>query len=223
MSDHHSHHDSHAHAHSHKHTHEKKTRIVVYLTAVTMVAEIVFGYYTNSMALLADGWHMSSHALALGLSWVAYVLSRRHHDNPNFRQGTNKILALSGYTSALFLQVIAIWMAIVSVERFFNPVPIKFQEAIFVAVIGLLVNGLSAVVLHHKEEHSDHNIRSAYLHVLADGLTSVTAIIALTAGMYWKLYALDPLSGIISSLIITRWAIGLAINSGKDLLDYRAH
>ena len=220
MSDHHSDHDS--HTHSHKHSHEKKTRIVVYLTAVTMVAEIAFGYYTNSMALLADGWHMSSHALALGLSWIAYALSRKHHDNPNFRQGTDKILSLSGYTSALFLLAIAIWMAIVSVERFFNPVPIKFHEAIFVAVIGLLVNGLSAVVLHHKEEHSDHNIRSAYLHVLADGLTSVTAIIALTAGMYWKLYALDPISGILSSVIITRWAIGLAINSGKDLLDYHA-
>lgn len=219
MSDHHSHHDSQTHLH--KHSHEKKTRIVVYLTAATMVAEIAFGYYTNSMALLADGWHMSSHALALGLSWVAYVFSRRNHDNPHFRHGTDKILALSGYTSALFLQAIAIWMAIVSVERFFHPVPIKFHEAIFVAVIGLLVNGLSAVVLHHKQEHSDHNIRSAYLHVLADGLTSVTAIIALTAGMYWKLYALDPLSGIISSLIITRWAVRLAINSGKDLLDYR--
>jgi cation diffusion facilitator family transporter len=221
MSDRHSHHDS--RTHSHKHSHEKKTRIVVYLTAVTMIVEIAFGYYTNSMALLADGWHMSSHALALGLSWIAYALSRKHHNNPNFRQGTDKILSLSGYTSALSLLAIAIWMAIVSVERFFNPVPIKFHEAIFVAVVGLLVNGLSAVVLHHKEEHSDHNIRSAYLHVLADGLTSVTAIIALTAGMYWKLYALDPISGIISSVIITRWAIGLAINSGKDLLDYRAN
>jgi cation diffusion facilitator family transporter len=221
MSDRHSHHDS--RTHSHKHSHERKTRIVVYLTAVTMIVEIAFGYYTNSMALLADGWHMSSHALALGLSWIAYALSRKHHNNPNFRQGTDKILSLSGYTSALSLLAIAIWMAIVSVERFFNPVPIKFHEAIFVAVVGLLVNGLSAVVLHHKEEHSDHNIRSAYLHVLADGLTSVTAIIALTAGMYWKLYALDPISGIISSVIITRWAIGLAINSGKDLLDYRAN
>ncbi len=216
----HPHTHDHVHPHSHARVHERKTRLVVYLTAVTMVAEIIFGYYTNSMALLADGWHMSSHALALGLSWVAYVLTRRHAENPHFRNGTAKILSLAGYTSALLLQVIAIWMAVESTRRFFNPVAIKFHEAIFVAVVGLLVNGLSAVLLHHKQEHGDHNIRSAYLHVLADGLTSVTAIIALTAGMFWKLYALDPISGIISSVIITRWAIGLAINSGKDLLDY---
>lgn len=207
-------------ADTHKRSHERKTLLVVYLTAATMVAEIGFGYYTHSMALLVDGWHMSSHTLALGLSWIAYALSRKHRDDPSFRQGTDKILALSGYTSALFLQAIAVWMAIASVERFFNPVQIKFHEAIFVAVIGLIVNGLSAMVLHHKKEHSDHNIRSAYLHVLADGLTSMTAIVALTAGMYWKLYALDPISGIISSAIITRWAIQLAIHSGKDLLDY---
>lgn len=211
---------NHSHDHSYYHSHEKKTRIVVYLTTLTMIAEIVFGYYTNSMALLADGWHMSSHALALGLSWMAYIFSRRHAGDPRFRQGTGKILALAGYTSALLLQVIALWMAVESLRRFFNPLEIKFHEAIFVAVIGLIVNGVSAVVLHHKEEHSDHNIRSAYLHVLADGLTSLTAIIALTAGMYWKLYALDPISGIISSVIITRWAIGLAINSAKDLLDF---
>lgn len=211
----------HSHDHGHHHTHEKKTLIVVYLTAATMVVEIVFGYYTNSMALLADGWHMSSHVLALGLSWIAYVYSRRHANDSRFRHGTGKILSLAGYTSALFLQVIAVWMAIESLRRFLHPLEIKFHEAIFVAVVGLIVNGVSAVVLHHKEEHSDHNIRSAYLHVLADGLTSVTAIIALTAGMYWKLYSLDPISGIISSVIITRWAVGLALNSGKDLLDFK--
>lgn len=207
--------------HPHHHSHEKKTRIVVCLTALTMVAEIAFGYHANSMALLADGWHMASHTLALGLSWVAYIMSRRHVDNPRLQQGSGKILALAGYTSALLLLVIAVWMAVESTARFFKPLPIKFHEAILVAVIGLIVNGLSAVFLHHKEEHSDHNIRAAYLHVLADGVTSVTAIIALTAGMYWKLYALDPISGVLSSIIITRWAIGLAINSGKDLLDYR--
>ena len=204
----------------HHHTHEKKTRLVVYLTAATMVAEIGFGYHSKSMALLADGWHMMSHAMALGLTWVAYIFSRREADNPHFKQGTGKILSLAGYTSALFLLAIAIMMAIQSAERFFNLRVIKFNEAIWVAIIGLVVNGVSAVLLHHKEEHSDHNIRSAYLHVIADGLTSVTAIIALSAGMFWKIYWLDPVSGIFSSILITRWAIGLAVNSGKVLLDY---
>ena len=191
------------------------------LTAVTMVAEIGFGYYTNSMALLADGWHMSSHVLAIGLTWFAYALVRRNQDNPRFTAGTGKILALSGYTSAILLEIIAIWMAIESVARFLKPQEIKFGEAIVVAVVGLIVNAVSAVVLHHKQEQSDHNIRAAYLHVIADGLTSLTAIAALTAGWIWQIYSLDALSGVICSLIITKWAFDLARNSGRDLLDYR--
>jgi len=214
------HHHNHNHNHDHHHTHEKKTRMVVYLTAATMAVEIAFGYHSKSMALLADGWHMMSHAAALGLSWIAYIYSRREANNTKFRQGTGKILSLAGYTSALILLAIAIMMAIESAQRFFAPQVIKFGEAIWVAIIGLVVNGVSAVFLHHKEEHSDHNIRSAYLHVIADGLTSVTAIIALSAGLFWRLYWLDPVSGIFSSILITRWAIGLAVNSGRDLLDY---
>lgn len=219
----HSHHHPHDHSHSdpHQNQHETRTKWVVLLTAITMVAEIGFGYYTNSMALLADGWHMSSHVLAIGLTWFAYSVARRNHDNPRFATGTSKILALSGYTSALLLVVIAVWMAIESVARFLNPQEIMFGEAIIVAVVGLIVNAVSAVMLHHKREDSDHNIRAAYLHVIADALTSVTAIAALTAGWLWKIYALDAVSGVICSLIITKWAYDLAKNSGKDLLDFK--
>ncbi len=221
---------THQHPHDHQHshhthdatdTHERKTKWVVLLTSITMVAEIGFGYYTNSMALLADGWHMSSHVLAIGLTWFAYAVARRNHDNPHFTAGTGKILALAGYTSALLLQIIAVWMAIESVARFLKPQEIKFGEAIIVAIVGLIVNAVSAIVLHHEREHSDHNIRAAYLHVIADGLTSLTAIAALTAGWVWKIYSLDALSGVICSLIITKWAFELARNSGKDLLDYK--
>ncbi len=202
-------------------SHEQRTRWVVYLTAGTMIFEIFFGYRTKSMALLADGYHMASHVLALGLSWVAYIVARKLSGKEGFSINKNKLFALSGFTSALVLQVIAIIMFIESVDRFFHPLTIEFQEAIFVAIIGLVVNGLSAVILHHKFEHHDHNIRSAYLHVLADGLTSVTAIIALAAGMFYNLYSLDSLSGIIGSVVITKWAIGLMLDSGKELVDLK--
>lgn len=230
MSDHqhHDHHHHHDHQHSHNHSHddhsgehEQRTRWVVYLTAGTMAVEIFFGYWTGSMALLADGYHMASHVLALGLSWAAYILCRKYSQTEKFSFEKSKMLALSGYTSAIILLVIAVLMAVQSVERFFNPVEIKFSEAIFVAVIGLAVNALSALFLHHGHEHHDHNIRSAYLHVLADGLTSVTAIIALTAGMLYNLYSLDSISGIISSVVITKWSYGLIKGSGKDLINFK--
>lgn len=186
-----------------------------------MILEIFFGYWTKSMALLADGYHMASHVFALGLTWVAYVVARKLPKRGKFSINKNKLFALSGFTSALVLQIIAIVMLIESVDRFFHPLTIKFQEAIFVATIGLVVNGLSAVILHHKAEHRDHNIRSAYFHVLADGLTSVTAIVALVAGMFYNLYSLDSISGIISSIVITKWAIDLMLNSGKELIDLK--
>lgn len=209
------------HHHDHSNIHESKTRIVVILTTLTMVVEIFFGYWTNSMALLADGFHMSSHAFALGLSWLAYVLARKYAKTETFSFKKEKLLALSGFTSAIVLQIVAITMAIQSVERLLNPLEIKFGEAIFVAFIGLIVNVVSAIALHHDKEHSDHNIRSAYLHVLADGLTSVTAIIALTAGMFYNLYSLDAISGILSSLIITKWAVELIVSSGKELIEFK--
>lgn len=229
---HHDHHHPHNHEHNHEHNHahshadhsgehEVRTRWVVYLTAGTMVVEIFFGYWTGSMALLADGYHMASHVLALGLSWAAYIIARKYSESEKCSFEKSKLLALSGFTSAIVLIVIAVIMAIESIDRFFNPVEIKFGEAIFVAVIGLIVNALSALFLHHGHEHHDHNIRSAYLHVLADGLTSVTAIIALTAGMLYNLYSLDSISGIISSVVITRWAYGLIKGSGKDLINFK--
>jgi cation diffusion facilitator family transporter len=215
------HNHEHTHTHSHTHINERKTKWVVYLTAVTMVAEIGFGFYTNSMALLSDGFHMSTHALALGLAWLAYVMSRKYSNHTKFSFSGDKLLSLSGYSSALFLLVIAVLMAVESVNRLMNPLVIKFGEAIFVASIGLAVNVLSAVILHHEEHHADHNIRAAYLHVLADGLTSLTAIIALLGGMIWKIYSLDAISGILSSIIITKWSIDLIRNSGKALIDFK--
>jgi len=201
--------------------HERKTRFVVILTAVTMAVEIFFGYWTNSMALLADGFHMSSHTFALGLSWIAYVVARKYSKTEKISFRKEKLLALSGFTSAIALQVVAVIMAIQSIERLLHPLTIKFGEAIFVAIIGLIVNVISAFVLHHKKAHSDHNIRSAYLHVLADGLTSVSAIIALTIGMFYNLYSLDAISGLISSVIITKWAIELIRDSGKELIEFK--
>ena len=229
----HSHDHSHEHNHEHNHDkhsgshddhsgeHEQRTKWVVYLTAGTMVVEIFFGYWTNSMALLADGYHMASHVFALGLSWAAYIICRKYSQTEKYSFEKSKLLALSGFTSAIVLIVIAVIMAIESIDRFFNPVEIKFGEAIFVAVIGLAVNMLSAVFLHHGHEHHDHNIRSAYLHVLADGLTSLTAIIALTAGMLYNLYSLDSISGIISSVVIVKWSYGLIKGSGKDLVNFK--
>lgn len=218
------HHKKHAHSHGehhHHHTNEEKTKWVVILTAITMVAEISFGYWTNSMALLADGWHMASHVFALGLTWIAYFVARKYSQTETYSFSKEKILALSGYTSAVFLLLVAIIMAIESVGRLINPMEILFKEAIVVAIIGLIVNGVSAVFLHHDHDHGDHNIRSAYLHVLADGLTSLTAIVALIVGMYQNIYWLDSLSGIISSVVITKWAIDLIKGSGKDLINFK--
>lgn len=203
----------------HSHISERQTRRVVYLTSAMMIVEIGFGYYTNSMALLADGWHMASHVFAIGLTWAAYIFTRKYSESEKFSFSQKKFLAISGFTSAVVLQIIAILMGYESVLRLFNPLPISFGEAIVVAVIGLIVNIVCALFLHDSHEH-DHNIRSAYWHVLADGLTSVTAIIALVGGMFLNLYALDSLSGIISSLVITKWAIDLIKGSGKDLIDY---
>ena len=140
------------------------------------------------------------------------------HEKISFRK--EKVFALGGFTSAIVLQVIAIVMIIESTERLMHPLPIKFSEAIFVACIGLVVNLLSAFLLHHDHEHTDHNIRAAYVHVLADGLTSLTAIIALTAGMFWNLFWLDAVSGLIGSVVITSWAVQLIQNSGKELIEF---
>lgn len=203
----------------HTHINERQTRRVVYLTAAMMLVEIGFGYITNSMALLADGWHMASHVFAIGLTWIAYIISRKYAESEEFSFAQKKLLALSGFTSAVVLQIVAVLMAYESVVRLFNPLPIRFGEAIFVAVIGLLVNAVCAFFLHDNHDH-DHNIRSAYWHVLADGLTSITAIAALVVGMFYNIFTLDSVSGIISSIIISKWAIDLISGSGKELVDF---
>ncbi len=207
------------HGHGHMQKHEKKIRRVVLLTGVTMIVEIVFGITSGSMALLADGIHMGSHVLAIGLSWLAYVLIRRLEKSKKFTGNPEKILSLSGYTSGLLLLVFALFIIVEAVERFFNPVEIFYVEALFVATAGLVVNIASAFLLHHEKEHSDHNIRGAYLHVLADALTSLSAIVGLMIAMRWNLYYIDIIVAILSSFVIIRWSIRLLKDSGKVLLD----
>jgi cation diffusion facilitator family transporter len=207
------------HEHHNHHNHEKRTGLVVGLTAITMVVEIVFGLSTKSMALLADGIHMGSHVLAIGLSWVAYIFVRKLSGNEKFTGNSSKILSLSGYSSGLMLFIFAIVILVEAIERIFHPMQINFKEAILVATLGLIVNIVSALLLHHDHEHSDHNIRSAYLHVLADALTSVTAIVGLTAALIWNIVWFDSLVATIGSFVIIRWSIGLLRDSGKVLLD----
>ncbi|MFI5138186.1 MAG: cation diffusion facilitator family transporter [Sphingobacteriales bacterium] len=201
------------------HDHESQTRWVVILTIITMILEIVIGYYSNSMALTAEGWHMSTHVFAIGLTWAAYFFTRKYATSQKISFQSDRLLSLTGFTSAIVLQIIAIIMALESVGRLIHPLPIRFGEAIVVAIIGLVVNGISAILLHH--DHHDHNIRAAYLHVLADGLTSMTAIIALTIGLFFHLFWLDALSGIIGSIVITSWAVQLIKGSGIKLVDFK--
>lgn len=210
------------------HLAERGAKAVMWITLVMMVVEITGGWWYNSMALLADGWHMSSHALALGLSAFAYVAARHFARDPRFAFGTWKIEILAGYTSAILLVGIAIIMVVSSVERLLSPQPIHYQEAIFVAVIGLAVNLLCAYILGGAHHHGDHghdhhhhdlNLKSAYLHVIADVATSVLAIVALAGGWLYGWSWLDPVMGIVGAGLIIVWARGLTIETGKVLLD----
>lgn len=214
---------------------ERNTRWVVWLTAITMVAEITGGYVFNSMALLADGWHMSSHALALGLSALAYAAARRYARDPRFAFGTWKIEVLGGYTSAIFLLGVAVLMLVQSGERLLAPTPIRYEQAIAIACLGLLVNLICAWLLkggqvhhrhhaddhrgHHHHHHDDLNLRAAYLHVLADAATSVLAILALIGGKLWGADWLDPVMGVVGAGLVARWAYGLLRASGRVLID----
>ncbi len=215
---------------------EKKTMFVVGLTFVTMVVEVTYGYITGSMALLADGWHMASHVGALGISLIAYRLARSHKLNQKFSFGAGKLIPLGGYTSALMLGMVAIFMGVESIERFLNPTIIDFSVAIWVSVVGLIVNLLSALLLkdshdHHHEhddhhhhqnegEHvHDHNHQSALVHVIADAFTSVLAIVALILGKYFGWYWADPIMGIVGSVVILKWAYGLCKGTVWELLD----
>jgi cation diffusion facilitator family transporter len=215
---------------------ERNTRIVMLLTAVTMVAEIVAGSVYGSMALLADGWHMATHVAAFGITIVAYRYERRHAADPRFSFGTGKVGVLGGYTSAVALGVVAALMALESLERFLLPQAIAFDEAIAVAAIGLLVNVISALLLRdhdhpaHPHAHAhphgtgpiqsqDQNLRAAYVHVIADALTSVLAIVALTAGKVLGWIWLDALMGLVGAAVIAKWAWGLLRDTGLILLD----
>lgn len=210
---------------------ERNTLWAVVLTAVMMVAEIVGGLMFNSMALLADGWHMSSHALALGLSVLAYGAARRFAHDVRFAFGTWKIEVLGGYTSAVFLVGVAGLMLYQSVERLFSPSPIHYDQAISIAMVGLLINLACAWLLkdshthhhgHHEHDshhHHDLNLRSAYLHVLADAATSMLAILALIGGKFLGANWLDPVMGIVGAGLVAIWAYGLLRDTGRVLLD----
>jgi cation diffusion facilitator family transporter len=262
---------------------ERGTRWVMGLTAVTMLVEIVAGTLAGSMALLADGWHMATHVAAFGIALFAYRFARTHADNPLFAFGTGKVTVLGGFTSAIALAMVALVMVFESLSRLLSPRPIRFDEAIYVAILGLVVNLVSGVILHrsghghehgaahdddhadshahdrdhaddnahdhphdhdhghdhdhhddhgdhgdhgdhdhhraHPASHEDHNLRAAYLHVVADAMTSVLAIIALYGGKYFGLNWLDAAMGIVGAVLISRWAWGLALQSGAVLLD----
>jgi cation diffusion facilitator family transporter len=237
---------------------EGRTRIVVFLTVVTMGAEIAAGVAFGSMALLADGLHMASHALALGIALAAYAYTRRNAGSATFSFGAGKVNSLAGFTGAMLLWLFAAIMTIESLERFGNPVSIEFNHAILVAVVGLLVNAASAWILggthetvealdgtHASLEHShgvgvesphplygaarahshageDHNLRSAYLHVIADALTSIFAIVALLCGKLFGLVWLDPAMGILGAALVAYWAWGLLRSTSRVLLDRQA-
>ncbi len=205
---------------------ERQTRFVIVLTATMMVAEIAAGGAFNSMALLADGWHMASHASALSITAFAYWFARRHRNDERFSFGTWKVGVLGGFTSAVVLGVVALLIVSESIGRFFEPLSISFDEAIVVATIGLIVNLVSALLLKDGHEHGhaaghthDHNLRAAYLHVLADALTSVTAIFALICGRFFGWTWMDPAMGLVGALVIGRWAYGLLRDSSAVLLD----
>lgn len=197
---------------------EKKTAFVVFFSAATMVLEIFFGLFSNSMALLADGIHMGSHVLAIGLSWGAYVLVRHLQKRKNNMADSEKILSLSAYTNGILLLVFALFIVVEAVERFFTPlVEIKYVEAMIVAVIGIVVNIICAVVLHEKHGEGDYNSHSAYLHVLADALTSLGAIFGLICAMIWNIIWIDTVVALVCSLVIIRWAKKLLLDTSKSL------
>jgi cation diffusion facilitator family transporter len=226
---------------------ERRTWLVIALTAAMMVGEIVAGLAFGSMALLADGFHMATHAGALSIAALAYYYARRHARDERFSFGTGKLGELAGYTSAVILAVVALMIAFESVMRLTAPVSIRFDEAIAVAVLGLLVNLASAWILHdpghdhdhdhdhkhhhhdhadhathdpgHADAHHDHNLRAAYFHVLTDALTSVLAIVALLSGRFYGWWWMDPLMGIVGGIVIARWSWGLLRGAGAVLLD----
>jgi len=216
---------------------ERSTRLVMWITLVMMAVEIFAGWAFNSMSLLADGWHMSSHALAIGLSAMAYATARTYAKDQRFAFGTWKIEILAGFASALFLLGVALIMVIGSLERIISPQAIQYEEAIVVGVLGLIVNAVCAYILgkahhqhdhphdhaHHSHEqhghHHDLNLKSAYFHVVADAFTSVLAIVALLGGWLYGWAWLDPVMGIVGAVLVALWAKSLIMDTAKVLLD----
>ncbi|WP_394663052.1 CDF family Co(II)/Ni(II) efflux transporter DmeF [uncultured Sphingomonas sp.] len=238
-------HDYLGHAHDEN---ARRTRAVVWLSAGMMVAEIVAGYFTGSMALLADGFHMATHVGALGIAAIAYSYAKKHVANPRYSWGTGKVGELAGFGSAMVLGLVSLGIAYESITRLGDPQPVAFRDAIFVAVLGLLINLVSAYMLghghghdhghshghghghshdhhHHDHGHShdphggDTNMRAAYIHVLADALTSVMAILALVAGRYLGWVWLDPAVGLLGAVVIANWSVGLMKQASTVLLD----
>lgn len=217
---------------------ERNTWKVISITLAMMVVEIVTGMLFGSMALLADGFHMATHTFALGITAIAFYYSRKHVNDPRYSFGTGKIGVLGGFTSAIFLALVSFAMIFESLGRLVEPISIQFNEAIFVAMIGLVVNLVSAFLLHghdvtqhhldteehaHKhDDHHDHNLRAAYLHVVADALTSLLAILALFTGKYFGWIWMDPTMGIVGAIVILKWAYSLVTQTGEILLDHNA-
>lgn len=218
---------------------ESRTLIVIGITAVMMVVELFAGVLFGSMALLADGLHMASHAVALSITAFAYIYARRNARNSIYSFGTGKVNALGGFTGAVLLAIFAVIMGFESVVRILNPVEIVFNQAIFVAALGLVINGACVFILgggndhghHHDHGHGhghthhhghDHNLKSAYLHVMADALTSVLAIVALLAAKYLGLIWMDPVMGIVGAILVARWSYGLLGSTSAVLLDRQA-
>jgi cation diffusion facilitator family transporter len=240
---------------------ERRTLIVIMITSLMMVVEIIAGMAFGSMALFADGIHMGSHMVGLGISFIAYIYARKHAHSQQFSFGTGKVNALAGYSSAIFLVIIALYMGYESISRLINPVTIEYNQAILVAVVGLVVNGISMVILGEKghthsaegdnthdqdsheheyeSEHShdhnhvhdpgehthakgaDHNLKSAYLHVLTDAMTSILAIFALLGAKYFKLNWMDPIMGVVGAILVIRWSMGLIQGTIQVLLDHQ--
>ena len=234
---HHSQHD-HIFGQDRKRPGESRTLIVIGITAVMMTVELLGGILFGSMALLADGLHMASHAVALSITAFAYVYARRNARNSQYSFGTGKVNALGGFTGAVLLAIFALFMGFESILRLLNPVEIIFNQAIFVAALGLLVNGACIFILgvddhdhlhgeseihsHTDHEHHDHNLKSAYLHVMADALTSVLAIFALLAAKYFDFIWMDPAMGIVGGILVARWSYSLLGSTSSVLLDQQA-